>query len=312
MSCFAIRMQQIAASYIAEKELRQPTVRTYQKIALLFDREVVMARNLCDISLHDVLNWKNRLLQRASKEAWNNYRRHLRALQNYAIKHNMLPAYWNYFDRLPASVTHSKQPKVIAIEDLKHIVKYLSSSSCDLDPAWLWLTIIQLLYHTGMRRRQLAELKWSDIQFDNHLILLRAETSKTHRAWCIPMNTMIYELLYQLRHKITIATGQMPNKNSYVLQIQLFNPKYSFKHNQRGMTTDQISGGFKRIAQTTGIKISPHRLRHTFATQVGAVSNPPLALLKEQLGHTNLSTTMRYIQPKPDHLLALQEFITSI
>lgn len=59
----------------------------------------------------------------------------------------------------------------------------------------------------------------------------------------------------------------------------------------------------KMIAQKADIqkKISPHSLRHTFATQL-ASRGASLPALKEILGHQRLTTTERYLHVTPEHL----------
>lgn len=59
----------------------------------------------------------------------------------------------------------------------------------------------------------------------------------------------------------------------------------------------------KTLAALAGIQkpISPHSLRHTFATQL-ASRGANLAALKEILGHQRLATTERYLHVTPEHL----------
>jgi site-specific recombinase XerD len=63
----------------------------------------------------------------------------------------------------------------------------------------------------------------------------------------------------------------------------------------------------KQIAERAGITkdISPHALRHTFATQKAA-SGHSLRVLQECLGHQKITTTERYMHVTPDHM---REFI---
>jgi|GEM_PF-5039454 len=58
------------------------------------------------------------------------------------------------------------------------------------------------------------------------------------------------------------------------------------------------------------IKISPHSLRHSFATQL-ASNGANLAVLKELLGHQSLTTTERYLHISPQHLRSSLECLKS-
>ncbi len=69
------------------------------------------------------------------------------------------------------------------------------------------------------------------------------------------------------------------------------------------MTSRSVQLLLKTIVKRAGIqkRISPHSLRHTFATTL-ASRGANLVALKELLGHENLSTTERYMHVTPEHL----------
>ncbi len=58
-----------------------------------------------------------------------------------------------------------------------------------------------------------------------------------------------------------------------------------------------------RLAKQAGLsqKLSPHALRHSFATRLAA-NGASLVALKELLGHRQLRTTERYLHTTPEHL----------
>ncbi|MBA7495702.1 Tyrosine recombinase XerC [subsurface metagenome] len=60
---------------------------------------------------------------------------------------------------------------------------------------------------------------------------------------------------------------------------------------------------FKRIAKRAGIekRVHPHGLRHTMSAQL-AREGAPMNLIQQQLGHTSLATTSRYL----DHIAPQQ------
>ena len=154
--------------------------------------------------------------------------------------------------------------KVVANIDLETTIAALQSANeheQNARPAWFWAIVIRTFYYTGIRRRQLAELKWEDINFDDGTIHLRASSSKTHREWFIPIAE---PLLPELENLLLVTTDRIqrePPGHSQVFNVTLFHDR--FKGNQ--MTVDQLSGTFERLSKTLGIRITPHRLRHTMA-----------------------------------------------
>ena len=119
--------------------------------------------------------------------------------------------------------------------------------------------------------------------------------------------------LRYLRREIKARSGLAPTPDSRVFQIQWFNARYvAMQSGELGLTTNQISGLFQRLKRRSGITISAHRLRHTMATQVGSLPEPPLGLLKKTLGHTQLSTTMIYVNPNLESLRQIQRVLPTI
>ena len=73
------------------------------------------------------------------------------------------------------------------------------------------------------------------------------------------------------------------------------------------MTVDQVSCAFQRLSTSLQIRISPHRLRHTIATEAAPKD---IRALQELLGHTSVLTTMQYIHPDIDRMRSLLKEIT--
>lgn len=145
--------------------------------------------------------------------------------------------------------------------------------------------IITVALNTGMRKSELLNLKWEDINFHNKTILVR--NSKNNEARVIPMNEPVYLAL-----KISYTPGK-----EYV-----FNTKDGTPHRE-------LKTGFNASLIRAGIKdFRFHDLRHTFASHL-AMKGCNLQTIQKLMGHKDFKMTLRY-----SHLSKsfLQEAVNSL
>ena len=152
--------------------------------------------------------------------------------------------------------------------------------------------LFELLYATGLRVSEAAGLDLSDVDFSSRLVRV---TGKGSRERIVPFGDAAAEALREyfpsreaLRHRAagSAARGGEPLREGEPLFV-----------NARGgrLTTRSMARLLKRRLRAAGLpeEISPHALRHTFAThllQAGA----DLRAIQELLGHASLSTTQKY------------------
>lgn len=149
--------------------------------------------------------------------------------------------------------------------------------------------ILELLYACGLRVSELASLNIADIDFKNTLILVRGKGKKER---LVPFGKYCHVALktYLEEHR-----NRHPVDTSYPL----------FLNNLRTRLTSRSVG---RVIETylrrSGLnqKISPHGLRHSFATHL-LNSGADLRSIQELLGHKNLSTTQKYTHLSIGHLM---------
>lgn len=138
--------------------------------------------------------------------------------------------------------------------------------------------IIDILYSTGLRRAELINLKKSDIYFDDQVIKVLGKRNKER---LVPM-------LPGLVKKLKLYSRNF-EEDSFLLQSKNGN-KIS------PSTIYRVVNKYLRSISTK-TKISPHVLRHTFATHIlnnGADINS----IKEILGHKSLASTQIYTKIK--------------
>ena len=138
--------------------------------------------------------------------------------------------------------------------------------------------IIDILYSTGLRRAELINLKKSDIYFDDQVIKVLGKRNKERLVPMLPF----------LVKKIKLFSKDI-KEDSFLLQSKNGN-KIS------PSTVYRVVNKYLRNISTK-TKISPHVLRHTFATHIlnnGADINS----IKEILGHKSLASTQIYTKVK--------------
>ena len=149
--------------------------------------------------------------------------------------------------------------------------------------------ILELLYATGMRVGELASLKVNDVNFAGGTISV---VGKGNKERIVLFGSKASQALDQyLTVRLQVVRGQDPH-------FLFLNT-----HGRRLSETRirQILNGYVRsIAMQK--KISPHTLRHSFATHL-LNSGADLRWIQELLGHSSLSTTQKYTHLHFEQLL---------
>ena len=146
--------------------------------------------------------------------------------------------------------------------------------------------------HTGMRRGEIIGLQWASVDWQAQQITVRHSlceytqelgTTKSNRERHIPMKADVYAVLFNRRRD----TG-------YV---------FVDEHNKR-LTGKQLQLHLGRLCKKAGLRhIGWHTLRHTFASHL-AMRGVPLNAVQALLGHSSITTTMRYAHLAPSTLRA--------
>ena len=284
-------IDRLLEEYLELKEVAEATARSYTTAVRVFKRDMDPT-SVRRITVEELAQWRNEVLARASGATWNTYLRHLRALFNFAVKRGYRKT--NPFLEIDLVRTPRKRKRVIEDDAILYYQKALQ----DREDGWFWWTVTLTFYYTGIRRRQLVGLQWSDIDLEGRVILLRSETSKNYREWRIPITEPLREPLLRLREKTRAVAGRAYLRSGQVFNITLFNPAYAGDQ----LTETQLSDFYNRLRRRSGGEhaISPHRFRHRFATEL--VRRAPPKYVQELMGHTSIHTTLEYVEVEMDDL----------
>ena len=147
----------------------------------------------------------------------------------------------------------------------------------------LWVTVLALLYGTGLRRGELERLDLS--AFDRAEATLRIDGRKTGRERIVPVCELVHRCLEAYapgRHNVLERTTHLGESALLV--------------SRRGtrLTAQAISNGIHAFARRAGVPlVSVHQFRHSCASDL-LEAGVHLAEVQRILGHQGIATTVRY------------------
>lgn len=298
---------ELAQDYLLTHELRAATGAIYLSATRALLRHFGHTVTLEDITHRNILAWRRKALEGGlSKQSWNTYSSHLRTVWGYALEQGTL-TYTTTNPFKKTSVIPPKRPcKTVAREAIKSARCWLTSLVIEekntnkrskITPAWFWLAVFEMFYDTGIRLNALLNLRYQDIDWKNRLIRISAETEKTHQAFSIPITPSLEPYI----RSIQAAADTIGFKPS----DQLFNVnRFSRHYRSIRMNTDQVEGMYRKLLAKFGIRMTPHRFRHTLATDLMRQPERNIHLTKSLLNHSNIATTMGYIEVDYDVMRA--------
>lgn len=268
-----------------ERRYSQKTITSYYGDLVEYDDFI---KNNCieilDIN-YDVVNRYLKYLyeKKISKSSISRKLSSIRGLYNYLIRENIVSI--NYFNEVSNPKKDLYLPRFLKREELDKIF-----SVCDnKNPIEQRDTLVmELLYATGLRVSELVNIKVANIDQKNRTIKVLGKGSKER---IVIFNNHTKEAM-----DIYLREGYK-TFNKEGSQYLILN-KYGNKLSERYVRN--IVDKFVRKAGLN-IKIGPHTLRHTFATDM-LENGSDLMTVKELLGHESLNTTSIYTHVTNEHI----------
>lgn len=133
--------------------------------------------------------------------------------------------------------------------------------------------ILLMALHTGMRRGEILNLRWKQVDFEKRLVTVLLTKSGKNRL--IPLNDVLMADLARL--KASQCKGELV-----------------FANPRTGLPYTEVKKSFKGACKKVGITdLRFHDLRHTFATRL-IQAGVDIITVKELLGHYSIRMTQRY------------------
>ncbi|EKN4037873.1 tyrosine-type recombinase/integrase [Yersinia enterocolitica] len=294
----------ILQDYFFSKSLRPATEWSYRKVINSFRRYT--GDNLLpgEVNRLTVLNWRRYVLneQGLSSITWNNKVAHMRAIFNHALLHDFVSLKENPFNGVIAR-PDVKRKKTLTQSEIKRIyllmearereetIGIIEKSRCALRPAWFWLTVVDTLRYTGMRQNQLLHIRLGDVNLEEHWISLRAEGSKNHKEYRVPIAGVLRPRLEQL---LVAAVARRANQEDQLFNVSRFNGRKDVVTDN--MDYPPLRAFFRRLSVKCHCTISPHRFRHTIATEMMKSPDRNLKSVQALLGHSSVAVTLEYVE----------------
>lgn len=174
-------------------------------------------------------------------------------------------------------------PKALSIND----VKGLLSAGTGGKTAVRDQAMIELLYASGLRVSELVGIRIEDIHFDAGFIRVTGKGSKER---IVPVSPRALKAI----------RTYMKEERAVLLKKR--QSAYLFVTNRgRPMTRQRFWQTLKEIGKRAGVELSPHTLRHCFATHL-LEGGADLRSVQKMLGHSDISTTQIYTKVTTDRI----------
>lgn len=208
----------------------------------------------------------------------------LRSLAAFLLRQGKLAR--NPFKLLPAPKREKLLPKFLTLPETDRLINTAGNTHfAARDKA-----LFELMYSSGLRRSEVTGLKIRDVDFFNGVVRVLGKGNKER---LVPVTD---EALYAIKYYLSTRPNPQP-------QDALF-----LNAHGKPLTGDGLAFIFKNtaIAAHLARKVTPHSLRHSFATHL-LNNGCDLRSLQEMLGHKTLAATQVYTHVSLDKLKSVYQ-----
>jgi len=179
-----------------------------------------------------------------------------------------------------------KLPQVLSRDEVARLLEQPSGTQA---PALRDRALLEVMYACGLRASEATGLEVGDVDLETGVLRARGKGSKER---LVPIGSAAGQALaaYLQRGRPKLVGDRLE-------------PHLFLNHRGAGLTRQGLYKIVQRHARSAGLasKMSPHTLRHTFATHL-LVGGCDLRSLQEMLGHADIATTQLYTHLSADRL----------
>lgn len=212
---------------------------------------------------------QNIMHRKLSKYGMNHYLMNVKTIWKYAKDFDFIEK--NPAERLTICKIPEQKPLYFTRDEIAKLFKETPQS--------IFKDIFVMAYYSGLRQGEILNLKWTDVDFEKKLVRVSNSdefTTKTGKERIVPMHEEIERMLLRIK----------PNAKSKWIFTKRDGWRYQGCYLSRQM---------KITVKNLGLnpKLRFHSLRHSFASSLSQ-SGVPIFSISKLLGHSQVSTTMRY------------------
>ena len=282
-----------------EKGASPHTVRAYVKNTEQFTAWLQESKGLSDAALHDfdfgtvtALDFRGYLAYLYGKNKKSSIERKLAALRtffNFMLKKGLIA-------KNPAVQVHApkKEKPLVQCLTVDQMFRLLDAVPADTLPEKRNMAIFETLYSSGLRISELTGLDIDDVDTKSGYVKVLGKGDKER---IVPVGQRALERIRLYRTALVEEGGAITDTAAMFL-------------NQRGgrLTARSVARILDELVIKCGLftKISPHTLRHSFATHMLDMG-VDLRAIQEFLGHESLSATQKYTHVSMDKLMEIYD-----
>ncbi len=277
--------------------------------------EYLYKKKLVDISAWDIQKWRTvKDKQGLAPSTVNRRVTTLKAVLNKAVEWDVIPI--NPLSKIkPLKIDKKSRVRFLSKEEEQTLRVALETREADIRKGRLsgnaWREVrgyktlpsldsvfadylkpmVLLTLNTGLRRGEVFNLKWTDIDFRQKQLTVEGTTAKSGQTRHIPLNKEAFKLL---------ENWKLQSDGLFVFSSPVTGNKF-----------DNVKRSWEALRERAGLPdFWFHDLRHTFASKL-VMAGQDLYVIKELLGHSTIQMTERYAHLAPDLKASAVEFLVS-
>jgi len=218
---------------------------------------------------------------------------------------------WLDHDPVALAVAPRREHKIPAHLSLDEMARLLEIPDMEQPLGRRDRAILELFYASGLRLSELVGLDIEDVDLRGRMVRVMGKGAKER---LVPFNSTTQGVLrrwYQdratLRHAVVDEEAPIASKRVRARRVEAREPLFVNFRGSRltGRSVQRLVARYVS-ACSTRFGISPHALRHSFATHL-LERGADLRAIQELLGHVQLSTTQRYTHVNAAQLLEVYQ-----
>jgi len=266
---------------------QKSTIRGYKLTIDLFIRVLPHIKNIEDVTVSDVekfFMW-GKIQRKWLPNTFLGNRKRLKVFFDWAVKKKLIRD--NPINEIPKPRLEHKLPRSLSKKDAITVLEAARSVPyANRFLSYRNHAIIAVMLYAGLRRQEVCNLNFSDVDIEHEMISIRQGKGSKDRVIPVPESLRVILDKYIKERERTYKIAP-----AFFLSSQL----------DKGLSTHMLRKLNRKLRAFTKIEFTLHGLRHTFATMM-IEGGCDIYALSKMMGHSDISTTTIYLSATVEHL----------